>query len=81
MSAYVQVEAGFGVGIKDPPDALGSSDRDGALLRHDLVAVRHLHDPTGTRLDELEVSSATLAHPVGLGRGVDLGAVEYGCAD
>lgn len=71
----MQIEAGLGVGIKDPPDALGSSDRDCALLRDDLVAVGHLHDATGTRLNELQVSSAALAHPVGLRRGVDLGLV------
>lgn len=68
----MQIEAGLGVGVKDSPNALGSSDWDCALLRDNLVAVRHLHDASGARLDELQVSSATLPHPVGLCRGVDL---------
>lgn len=68
----MQIEAGLGVGIKYSPNALSSSDWDCALLCDDLIAIRHLHNPTSTRLNELQVSSATLPHPVGLCRGVDL---------
>lgn len=70
--AHMQVEAGLGVGVKYSPDALGGSDWDRALLRDDLIAVGHLHDPAGARLNELQVGGATLPHPVGLCGGVDL---------
>lgn len=73
----MQVEAGFGVGVEYPPNALGGSDRHRALLCDDLIAVRHLHDPTGTRLDELQVSRAALPHPVGLRRRVDLRQIAF----
>lgn len=63
---HVEVEAGFGVGIKYSPDALGSPDGDGALLRDNLVAVGHLNNPPGTRLNELQVGSPALSHPIGL---------------
>lgn len=69
----MEVEAGLGVGIEYSPDALGSPDRDGALLRDDLVAVRHLDDAPGARLNELEVGSAAFPHPIGLRGRVHLG--------
>lgn len=72
---HVEVEAGLGVGIEYSPDALGSPDGDGALLRDDLVAVGHLDDPPGARLNELEVGSATLPHPIGLRGCVHLGRI------
>lgn len=50
---HMEVEAWFGVGIKYPSDALGSSHWDCALLCDDLVAIRHLQYPLGTSLDEL----------------------------
>lgn len=62
----MEVEAGLGVGIKYSADALGSPDGDGALLRDNLVAVGHLDDPPGARLDELQVGGPSLSHPVGL---------------
>lgn len=68
----MQVEAGLRVGVKYSPNALSSSDGDGALLCDDLVAVGHLHDPPGTSLDELQVGGAALPHPIGLCGGVDL---------
>lgn len=71
-STHLQVKAGFGVGVENAPDALGGSHGDGALLRHDLVAVGHFNDLPSARLDELQVSGATLPHPVRLGRGVHL---------
>ncbi|KAF3852114.1 hypothetical protein F7725_005469, partial [Dissostichus mawsoni] len=67
-----RVEAGLGVGIKYPTNALSRSNRDGALLCDDLVAIRLLDNPPSTRLDELKVSCTTLAHPIGLSWGVDL---------
>lgn len=70
--AHLQVEAGFGVGVEYPPDALGSSHGDCAFLRDDLVAIRHLYDPPSTCLDELQVSRTTLPHPIGLGWRVHL---------
>lgn len=63
---HVEVEAGLGVGVKYSPDALGSADGDGALLRDDLVALGHLDDPPGARLNELQVGSPALPHPIGL---------------
>lgn len=69
---HMEVEARFGVCIKYPPNALSGSDWDGALLRDNLVAVGHLYDPPSARLDEFQVGSTTLPHPVCLGWGVYL---------
>lgn len=71
-STHLQVQAGFGVGVKYPPDALGGSHGDGALLRDDLVAIGDLYDLPSARLDELQVGGATLPHSIGFGWGVDL---------
>lgn len=68
----MKVEARLGVGIKYSPDAFGSPDGDGALLRDDLVAVGHLDNPPGARLNELQVSSPALPHPIGLCRSINL---------
>lgn len=62
----MEVEARLSVGVKYSPDALGCPDGDGALLSDDLVAVGYLDDPPGARLNELEVGSPTLPHPIGL---------------
>lgn len=69
---HLQVEAGFGVGVKYPSNALGGAHRHRALLRDNLVAVGHLDDAPGTRLDELQVGRATFPHPVRLCWGVHL---------
>lgn len=69
---YLQVKAWLGVGIKNPPDALSGPDRNRALLGHDLIAVRHLHDPACASLDELQVGRSPFPHAVRFRRGVHL---------
>lgn len=69
---HLQVEAGFGVGVKYPSNALGGAHGNRTLLRDNLVAVGHFDNPPSTRLNELQVSRTTFPHPVCLCWGVHL---------
>lgn len=77
---HLQVEAGFGVGVKYPSNALGGAHWHRTLLRDNLVAVGHLDNAPGARLDELQVSRATFPHPVSLCWGVHLEECKERCS-
>lgn len=77
---HLQVEAGFGVGVKYPSNTLGGAHWHRTLLRDNLVTVGHLDNTPGARLDELQVSRATFPHPVSLCWGVHLEECKERCS-